>query len=173
MPPTLLSFMELLNSPTFGLWQTIALVYVGLLWLSIIIWVTRDSIHRSSSLLFQVFAILINIAIPILGVLLYLIIRPAKTSAERYYEDLEQYLLSEAGDKVTCEECLAIVEKDFLYCPHCAQKLQKACTSCKKSFSNAWNICPYCGKTSQAASLKVATKAKAKSTATRKKASKS
>lgn len=73
-----------------------AIVYVGLLWLAIIIWVTRDSISRSSSLLFQTFAILLNIGIPILGVLLYLIIRPSQTLLERYYQDMEQRLLKEA-----------------------------------------------------------------------------
>lgn len=89
-------FLEFFRSPSFEMIQTIAIVYVGLLWLSIIIWVTRDSISRSGSLLFQTFAILLNITIPILGILLYLIIRPSQTLLERYYQDMEQRLLKEA-----------------------------------------------------------------------------
>lgn len=88
--------ISFISSPSFETLQTVAVVYIGLLWLSVIIWVTRDSISRSSSLLFQTFAIILNIAIPILGVLLYLIIRPGQTLLERYYQDMEQKLLLEA-----------------------------------------------------------------------------
>ncbi len=88
--------VDFISSPSFNLVQTVALGYVGLLWLSIIIWVTRDSIERSDSLLFQVFSILLNIAFPVLGVLLYLIIRPSKTTSERYFEELEHKLLMES-----------------------------------------------------------------------------
>jgi hypothetical protein len=76
--------------------QLAVVVYVGLLWLSIIVWVTRDAISRSNSLMFQVFAILLNIGFPVLGTLLYLIIRPGKTVMERYYEELEHRLILES-----------------------------------------------------------------------------
>ncbi len=88
-----------ISSPSFELVQTVGLIYIGLLWLSIIIWVTRDSISRSKSLLFQTFAILLNIAIPVLGVLLYLIMRPSQTLFERYYQEVEQKLLKEAVEE--------------------------------------------------------------------------
>lgn len=91
--------VELLSSPSFDTIQAIALGYVGLLWLSIVIWVTRDSIERSDSLIFQVFSILINIAFPVLGILLYLIMRPSKTTSERFYEELEHRLLMESLPK--------------------------------------------------------------------------
>jgi hypothetical protein len=76
------------------------IIYVGLLWLAVIIWVTRDAIYRSDSLIFQVIAILLNIVFPLLGILIYLIIRPGKTTTERYYEDLEHRLILESiGEK--------------------------------------------------------------------------
>lgn len=87
---------DFIASPSFQNLQLAAIVYVGLLWLSIIIWVTRDIIHRSESLIFQVFSILINIAFPILGVLIYLIIRPTKTMVEKYYEELENHFITDA-----------------------------------------------------------------------------
>jgi hypothetical protein len=89
---TLIGFI---SSPSFKTLQLALVVYAGLLWLSIIIWVTRDAINRSNSLLFQVFSILLNILFPVLGILLYLIIRPGKTSLERYYEELEHRLILE------------------------------------------------------------------------------
>jgi ABC-type multidrug transport system fused ATPase/permease subunit len=89
-----------ISSPSFKTVQMAVVIYLGLLWLAIIIWVTRDAIHRSDSLIFQVIAILINIIFPILGILLYLIIRPGKTTTERYYEELEHRLILESiGEK--------------------------------------------------------------------------
>ena len=139
---------NIISSSSFNLIQIIAILYIGLLWLSIIIWITRDSINRSNSILFQSFSILINIIVPILGVLFYLIIRPNKTNSEQYYEEMEQRLLLENTESksTSCEKCLTIVDKNFAFCPNCGVKIKKTCTSCKKSFPSIWNICPFCGK---------------------------
>ncbi|MBN2087835.1 zinc ribbon domain-containing protein [Candidatus Peregrinibacteria bacterium] len=147
MPPFLTTAIEFISSPTFGIIQIVAISYIGLLWLSIIIWVTRDSINRSSSLLFQTFSIIINIAIPILGVIFYLIIRPSKTNIEKYYEEIEHRMIADGDDgtSCTCEKCLTVVSTDYSYCPNCSAKLKKICTKCKKGFPSIWNICPYCG----------------------------
>ena len=88
--------IDFISAPSFKTFQLAIVVYLGLLWLSVIIWVTRDAIQRSDSLVFQVISILLNIAFPILGILLYLIIRPGKTTTERYYEDLEHRLILES-----------------------------------------------------------------------------
>ncbi len=89
-------WLNFFTSPDLQTVQMAIVIYVGLLWLSIIIWVTRDAISRTNSLLFQVFAILMNIVFPLLGILLYLIIRPSKTVLERYYEELEHRLILES-----------------------------------------------------------------------------
>jgi RNA polymerase subunit RPABC4/transcription elongation factor Spt4 len=139
--------MDFISSPTFSTLQIVVIAYMGLLWLAIIIWVTRDSINRSTSLLFQTFSILINILVPILGVLLYLIIRPGKTNMDRYYEELEHKMLMEGSEErnTTCEKCLTLVDKDYTFCPNCGTKTKKTCTKCKKHFPGIWDICPYCG----------------------------
>ncbi len=146
MPTFLNTAIEFISSPTFGTIQIVAIAYVGLLWLSIIIWVTRDSINRSNSLIFQTFSIVINIVVPILGVILYLIIRPGKTSMEKYYEEIEHKMISEGddGSSCTCEKCLTVVSRDYTFCPNCSTKLKKICGKCKKGFPSIWNICPYC-----------------------------
>ncbi len=87
---------DLISSPSFKTLQYAVIIYFGLLWLSIIIWVARDAILRSSSIAFQVLSVLINILFPILGILIYLIVRPTKTTLERYYEDLEHRLIMES-----------------------------------------------------------------------------
>lgn len=84
------------TNPSVKTAQFVAVIYVAILWLAIIVWVTRDAINRSDSIFFQVIAILLNITFPVLGILLYLIIRPSKTTTERYYEDLEHRLILES-----------------------------------------------------------------------------
>ena len=99
------AILNFISAPSFQTVQLIVIAYIGLLWLSIIIWVTRDAINRSDSLIFQVVSILLNIAFPVLGTLLYLIIRPGKTTTERYYEELEHRLILESiGEKKPSEE---------------------------------------------------------------------
>lgn len=96
--------LEFISAPSFKTLQLAVVVYCGLLWITIIIWVTRDAISRSQSIIFQVFAILLNIIFPILGILLYLIIRPGKTTLDRYYEELEHRLILESINEKGEEE---------------------------------------------------------------------
>ena len=147
MPSFIQNITELVTASTFETIKILVVSYFGLLWLAIIIWVTRDSLHRSNSLIFQTFSILINIAIPFLGVILYLIIRPSQTNMERYYQEIEHRLLSEEGpDKQnSCEKCMTIVSEDYVYCPNCSEKLKNSCSKCRKKFPVMWTICPYCG----------------------------
>lgn len=153
--------IDFFASDTFGTLKIALLAYFALLWLAIIIWVTKDALQRSSSLIFQAVSILLNIAVPILGVLLYLIIRPGKTRVERYYEELERNMLEgeNTSELNTCDKCLTPADKDYRYCPNCGESLKKICPKCKKSFPNMWNICPFCGneykgKTKKKAALK-------------------
>ncbi len=175
MPSFLNTAIEFISSPTFGTIQIVAIAYVGLLWLSIIIWVTRDSINRSNSLIFQTFSIIINIAVPILGVILYLIIRPGKTSMEKYYDEIEHRMITDSddGSSCTCDKCLTVVSGDYTFCPNCSSKLKKICTKCKKGFPSVWNICPYCAEEYKGETIsKVKAKAKEKTKARGKKATK-
>ena len=95
------SIINFISTPSFKNIGLAAVIYAGILWLSTIVWITRDAIHRSDSILFQVVSIFLNIIFPILGVLLYLIIRPSKTTTERYYEELEHKLIMENVDEKT------------------------------------------------------------------------
>lgn len=124
----------------------IVLVYVAALWISMIIWITRDAINRSNNLLFQIFVIILNIVLPLFGLIIYLIIRPTKTLLERYYEDLEYRALVDNGEeRENCQKCKIDLSKDYEYCPNCADKLRQTCLNCKKEYSKKWKNCPYCG----------------------------
>ena len=119
------------------------ILYLGLFWLALIIWVTKDVINRSNNIVFQTMAILLNTFLPLFGLVLYLLIRPSKTLLEKYYEELELRALS--GEK-NCPQCSAVIGHDFSYCPECGELVKSQCLSCKKHSLTVYTICPYCGK---------------------------
>ncbi|MDF2378859.1 MAG: zinc ribbon domain-containing protein [Candidatus Gracilibacteria bacterium] len=115
---------------------------------------TRDVINRSNNVLFQTMVILTNIALPVFGLVLYMIIRPTKTLTEKYYEELEYNFLNEHEHEESCGRCEKKVKSDFLFCPHCEEKLKEVCWSCKHTYLDEYAVCPYCGKKEKSATRK-------------------
>ena len=80
------------------------------------------------------------------GVLVYLILRPARTLEEEYQQTLEEEaLLQSIEDQAVCPGCERHIKEDWLVCPTCQTKLRKRCHSCGRLMELPWNICPYCG----------------------------
>ena len=80
------------------------------------------------------------------GVLVYLILRPARTLEEEYQQTLEEEaLLQSIEDQSVCPGCERHTQEDWLVCPTCQTKLRKRCHSCGRLMELPWNICPYCG----------------------------
>ena len=145
--PFLRDIIGFQNTPLLMLLLKGVLVYIAFLWLAVIVWVARDVIDRSKSLIFQVIMILLNIFLPVFGLLLYLIIRPSKTLLERYYEELEYKVFSESqDDKEHCVRCDEILKPEFIFCPRCEEKVKNLCPHCKHSFGGEFKICPFCGR---------------------------
>jgi len=72
--------------------------YVILLWISIIVWTTKDIVSRSNNVVYQLISILLVVLLNIFGLLIYFGIRPAKTLIEKFFEDLEYEALSQATE---------------------------------------------------------------------------
>lgn len=116
------------------------------LWLSLIIWTFRDMRSRSRDPFAQILAALVAAALPIVGLIIYLILRPPETLAEAYERALEEEaLLQEIEERPHCPGCSRTVQKDWLLCPHCHTRLHKKCTDCDHLLELHWNLCPYCG----------------------------
>lgn len=123
------------------------LVYLAIMWFAMVIWVARDIVNRSNNVVFQSAMILLNLILPVFGLLLYLIIRPSRTLLEKYYEELEYGFLTEhAHQEETCPRCDENISADFLYCPSCSEKVKSSCSSCHHVYLNSYVVCPYCGK---------------------------
>ncbi len=147
------NIQNIFQSDIFDYFIKGVLIYLSLLWVSVIIWVTRDAINRSNSLFFQIIAIIMNIVLPVFGLILYLILRPNRTLSESYYDDLEYKLLEQNGIGI-CSFCGQEIEKDFLFCPGCKNEIKKKCKKCLSIYDINWDICPYCGTQSKKKSIK-------------------
>ena len=118
--------------------------YWAFFWFALVIWVARDAINRSNSIIFHIFSIILNIFLPIFGLMIYLLVRPPRTLLDKYYEDLEFQALSWSDSKDYCPKCQAIVEKDYKFCWSCWHSLVDKCGGCSKEFLTKYKACPFC-----------------------------
>lgn len=130
------------------------IIYFFIIRISLIIWVIKDIINRSSNVIFQLFCILIITLGTPLAVFIYLLVRPGKTLYERYQEEVEENLdimqemiedkYESVGKKLHCFSCDYPILPEFQFCPTCKIQLKTQCKDCNKTIYNNWEICPYC-----------------------------
>ena len=109
------------------------------------IWAFRDIRARSRDVLAQILATLLVIALPIIGLVVYLMLRPRETLADAYERSLEQEALLQAIEEPeVCPGCGQRVKSDYLYCPACHTRLKRACPECGRPLHLRWSLCPYC-----------------------------
>jgi len=110
------------------------------------IWTFRDIHARSRDILAQILATLLVIVLPVIGLVVYLMLRPRETLAEAYERSLEQEALLQAIEEPeVCPGCGQRVRSDYLYCPACHTRLKRACPACGRPLHLRWSLCPYCG----------------------------
>ena len=139
LDPTFLSSLTLVLTGLAG-------AFLVALWLALVIWTYRDMRSRHRDRLVHILAALMVALLNLPGVLVYLILRPARTLEEEYQQTLEEEaLLQSIEDQSVCPGCERQIREDWLICPSCHTKLRKHCHSCGRLMELPWNICPYCG----------------------------
>lgn len=147
---------SLWENTTFEIVLKFFIIYLSIIWISIIIWVIKDITNRTSNFLFQLFSIFLVILLSPLWVLIYLIIRPWRTLYQKYYDEIDSNLdtfwniikdkTNSDAEKIHCHSCREPVWMDFNYCPYCKISLSKECNKCNKKLYAWWTNCPYCWK---------------------------
>lgn len=120
-------------------WFRTALI-IFLLWLAILIWTVKDASARSSSFWFRLLsAFLIIWFTPIIGLFLYIAIRPQwrKWDKTPWRDTLFQNLQS-------CENCWELNQINNLYCTWCGESLHTTCRECGAKYSKSYSYCPEC-----------------------------
>lgn len=120
--------------------------FIAALWLSLVIWTYRDIRRRARDPLARILAVLVTAVLFLPGIIIYLILRPARTLEEEYQASLdEEALLQTIEDAALCPGCSRRVKDNWIVCPNCYTKLKKSCHQCGKLMELPWNLCPYCG----------------------------
>ena len=130
--------------------------FVVAFWLAMIIWTWRDIRSRSRDIFAAVLATLLVAIFPVIGLLLYILLRPKETLAEAYDRALEEEaLLRSMEEQLVCPNCQRAVEKDWRFCAYCHTQIRKDCSHCGELLELGWSICPYCGSDADAPALRV------------------
>src|ERR1700759_5385257 len=125
---------------------SVALLILGVLYLSLIFWTFADARRRIDDPLLVVCATLASF-FPFVGEIVYLIVRPPEFLDDVRLRELEM-TAAEARlsslDYALCPHCDYEVQSDYLRCPSCMRKLKERCYSCSKPIDPTWRICPFC-----------------------------
>lgn len=117
-------------------------------WISLIVWTFRDVRSRSRDIFAQLLATLMVIIFNVPGLVLYFMLRPQETLAEKYERALEEEaLLQDIEERYHCPGCKQKIRPDYQFCPSCHAQLKQPCPSCGKLLQLHWALCPYCGAT--------------------------
>jgi Double zinc ribbon len=135
---------DFFDSSTWLLIRNVSLFFVVLFWLASAFWVWKDAKRRIEDPVLLTFAVALGLAVPFLGPLIYMMIRPPEYLEEVRERELEIRAMEESLGAERCPVCRADVEPNFLACPVCTTKLKQACRRCNQPLEPLWQICPYC-----------------------------
>jgi hypothetical protein len=135
-----------INNSSANLVVELLIVLMVVIWLALVYWTYRDAKLRIADPMLIAISTAVSL-VPFAGTLIYMIVRPPEYLEDVQERELDilatQAKLSDTG-VYECPHCEAIVEREFLRCPHCLRKLKDACSGCGKPLDPVWRICPYC-----------------------------
>ncbi len=122
---------------------TITLV---IFWIVVLYWVWFDASERTSNKWSKIGYVLLVTFLNIIGLLIYLLIRPSRTIEEIYWADLERrYLKYETSELGDCPKCGTQLAPGYKYCPNCKYKLKVKCSNCGVFVERHSKFCANCG----------------------------
>ena len=135
-----------IHNHTASLAVLLVLALLAVIWLALVYHTWADARRRIDDGVLVACAALAAL-FPFIGTLVYTIVRPPEYLEDVRERELEieaaQARVEQLGVRA-CPYCDHAVEREFLRCPHCLQKLKDACVNCRRPLEGEWRICPYC-----------------------------
>ncbi len=140
-----MGIVESTGNVNFNTVMTALGVLFVIFWIIVVGWVWVDAGERSSNFIFRLGSVVLVSVLGILGLIIYLIIRPRQTIQEIYWSDLERrYLKYETAELDDCPNCGFQLQPGFVVCPDCQEVLKVKCQGCDVYIDREWKFCPFC-----------------------------
>ncbi|MDD3474471.1 MAG: zinc ribbon domain-containing protein [Candidatus Dojkabacteria bacterium] len=141
----ILNIVNAIAGANYNLVGTIFILVAIVFWVVVTSWIWVDSDERTTNKWIRLFYVVIGM-IPILGWIIYLIVRPPETIDEIYWGDLERrYLKYEAKDLGDCPKCGTQLYPGYIFCPNCRQRIKIKCDKCGVYVDLESKYCTHCG----------------------------
>lgn len=138
--------VEGISNTNFSLVGVFLFSFFVFFWVVVVGWVWVDSGERTSNWYSRVGAAGLVALLNILGLIIYLIVRPKQTIQELYWADLERrYLKYETTELGDCPSCGFSLQPGFNVCPKCRYGLKQKCDGCEIWVDKSYVYCPFCG----------------------------
>jgi hypothetical protein len=125
---------------------TLFLLMLVVLWLALIVYTYLDARRRIADP-FLVACATVASFFPFIGTAVYAIVRPPEFLEDAHERELEIKAAELRVRQLTeqsCPNCEYPVERNYLRCPNCKQRLKDPCPTCSKPVDPRWGLCPYC-----------------------------
>lgn len=146
MEQFILDFFERIGAVDFAFVMNLLLYSLGIFWIVVLYWVWLDSGDRTSKTIVRIAYVLLVAILNIVGLFIYLMIRPSQTIEEIYWSDLERrYLKYETSELGDCPKCGTQLFPGYRFCPKCKYRLKIKCSNCGVYMDRQCKFCPNCG----------------------------
>ncbi len=136
-----------ITNDTLNLVVNLLLLFLVVLWLSLVAYTYFDARRRIEDSFLVVCAAAASLVFPFVGTIVYSILRPPEFLADQRERELEiraSELRLRQLEEQSCPNCEHPVERNFLRCPNCRARIKDPCESCGKPIDPRWSVCPYC-----------------------------
>ena len=127
-----------------GLAKDLGGIFLAVFYVAIVLWTYKDARRRIDDPILVATSVATSM-LPIVGVLVYMLLRPPEYLADVRERELEIKAMERTlGRQERCPYCRSHIEGDYLSCPVCMSKLRQACSDCERPLDPRWAMCPFC-----------------------------